>query len=201
LWIGNSFNVDWKGNVDIGGNGSINIEKFRADGQGVYIGDQTNYINIDSNGIQMTGSISFPNSSINSGAIKGLDDKINQATSNIKTYNISNMRTDLLTISNGKNGLFTWSKDGTTMMGLNANYINAGAISADRIGVGILNVTVGIKRGFSLYGDSSAGVSDNPAAWEEFGELVPTTGMVGTRITHGVRLAVNQKNLQGDNTG
>ena len=200
LWIGNSFNVDWKGNVDIGGNGSINIEKFRADGQGVYIGDQTNYINIDSNGIQMTGSISFPNSSINSGAIKGLDDKINQATSNIKTYSISNMRTDLLTISNGKNGLFTWSEDGTTMMGLNANYINAGAISADRIGVGILNVTVGIKRGFSLYGDSSAGFSDNPAAWEEFGELVPTTGAAGTRITHGVKLAVKQKDSQGNET-
>jgi hypothetical protein len=52
-----------------------------------------------------------------------------------------------------------------------------------------------------LYGDSSAGLSDNPAAWEEFGELVPTTDMVGTRITHGVRLAVKQKNLQGDNTG
>ncbi len=200
LRIGNSFNVDWAGNVNISGNGSINIEKFRADGQGVYIGDQTNYINIDSNGIQMTGSISFPNSSISSGAIKGLDDKINQATSNIKTYSISNMRTDLLTISNGKNGLFTWSEDGTTMMGLNANYINAGAISADRIGVGILNVTVGIKRGFSLYGDSSAGFSDNPAAWEEFGELVPTTGTAGTRITHGVKLAVKQKDSQGNET-
>lgn len=200
LWIGNSFNVDWAGNVNISGNGSINIDKFRADSEGVYIGDQTNYINIDSNGIQMTGSISFPNSSISSSAIDGLDNKINQATSNIKTYSISNMRTDLLTISNGKNGLFTWSEDGTTMMGLNANYINAGAISADRIGVGILNVTVGIKRGFSLYGDSSAGFSDNPAAWEEFGELVPTTGTAGTRITHGVKLAVKQKDSQGNET-
>lgn len=151
LWIGNSFSVDWSGNVNISGNGSINIDKFRADGNGVHIGDQNTYINIASNGIQMTGSISFPNGSINSGAIEGLDDKINQATSN--AYNTKKMREDLLEISKGKTGLFTWTDNGETITGLNANYINAGAIdaslittgelNADRIGAGILNVGKG----------------------------------------------------------
>ena len=151
LQIGNNFSVDWDGNVNIGGNGSINIDEFRADGNGVHIGNQTNYINIDSNGIQMTGSISFPSSSINSSAIKGLDDKINQATSN--AYNTEKMREDLLKVSNGKTGLFTWSENGETITGLNANYINAGAIDAslitagelkaDRIGAGNLNVGQG----------------------------------------------------------
>lgn len=151
LQIGNNFSVDWDGNVNIGGNGSINIDEFRADGNGVHIGNQTNYINIDSNGIQMTGSISFPSSSINSSAIKGLDDKINQATSN--AYNTEKMREDLLKVSNGKTGLFTWNENGETITGLNANYINAGAIDAslitagelkaDRIGAGNLNVGQG----------------------------------------------------------
>lgn len=157
LQIGSNFSVDWDGNVNIGGNGSINIDRFRADGSGVHIGNQTNYINISSNGIQMNGSISFPNSSINSGAIDGLDDKIDNkitnATSNIKTYSISNMRDDLRAVSNGENGLFTWSDNGETITGLNANYINAGAIDAslitagelkaDRIGAGNLNVGKG----------------------------------------------------------
>lgn len=153
LRIGSNFSVDWGGNVNIGGNGSVNIDKFRADGNGVHIGNQTNYINIGSNGIQMNGSINFPSNSISSGAIDGLDDKIHQATSNIKTYSISNMRTDLLSVSNGKNGLFTWSDNGETITGLNANYINVGAIDAslittgelkaDRIGTGNLNVGMG----------------------------------------------------------
>lgn len=151
LQIGNNFSVDWDGNVNIGGNGSINIDEFRADGNGVHIGNQTNYINIGSNGIQMNGSISFPSSSISSSAINGLDDKINQATSN--AYNTEKMREDLLKVSNGKTGLFTWSENGETITGLNANYINAGAIDAslittgelkaDRIGAGNLNVGQG----------------------------------------------------------
>lgn len=151
LQIGNNFSVDWDGNVNIGGNGSINIDEFRADRDGVHIGNQTNYINIGSNGIQMNGSISFPSSSISSSAINGLDDKINQATSN--AYNTEKMREDLLKVSNGKTGLFTWSENGETITGLNANYINAGAIDAslittgeikaDRIGAGNLNVGQG----------------------------------------------------------
>lgn len=151
LQIGNNFSVDWDGNVNIGGNGSINIDEFRADRDGVHIGNQTNYINIGSNGIQMNGSISFPSSSISSSAIGGLDDKINQATSN--AYNTEKMREDLLKVSNGKTGLFTWSENGETITGLNANYINAGAIDAslittgelkaDRIGAGNLNVGQG----------------------------------------------------------
>lgn len=151
LQIGNNFSVDWDGNVNIGGNGSININEFRADGDGVHIGNQTNYIDIGSNGIQMNGSISFPSSSISSSAISGLDDKINQATSN--AYNTEKMREDLLKVSNGKTGLFTWSENGETITGLNANYINAGAIDAslittgeikaDRIGAGNLNVGQG----------------------------------------------------------
>lgn len=151
LSIGNNFSVDWDGNVNIGGNGSINIDEFRADRDGVHIGNQTNYINIGSNGIQMNGSISFPSSSISSSAINGLDDKINQATSN--AYNTEKMREDLLKVSNGKTGLFTWSENGETITGLNANYINAGAIDAslittgelkaDRIGAGNLNVGQG----------------------------------------------------------
>lgn len=200
LQIGNNFSVDWDGNVNIGGNGSINIDKFRADGNGVHIGNQTNYINIDSNGIQMTGSISFPNSSISSSAIDGLDDKINQATSNIKVYDIDQMRQDLQQVSNGENGLFTWSKDGTTMMGLNANYINAGAISANRIGVGNLEVTVGITQGFDLLGDASEGISQNPDRWIKFGRIITETGSASNYKTYGVKIAVDQKDSNGNLT-
>lgn len=200
LSIGNNFSVDWDGNVNIGGNGSINIDEFRADGNGVHIGNQTNYINIGSNGIQMNGSISFPNSSISSGAIDGLDDKINQATSNIKVYNIDQMRQDLQQVSNGENGLFTWSKDGMTMTGLNANYINAGAISADRIGVGNLKVTVGITQGFDLLGDASEGISQNPNRWIKFGRINTETGLAGNYKTYGVKIAVDQKDSNGNLT-
>lgn len=200
LQIGNNFSVDWDGNVNIGGNGSINIDEFRADRDGVHIGNQTNYINISSNGIQMNGSISFPSSSINSSAIKGLDDKINQATSNIKVYNIDQMRQDLQQVSNGENGLFTWSKDGMTMTGLNANYINAGAISADRIGVGTLKVTVGITQGFDLFGDASEGISQNPNRWQKFGRIITETGSAGSYKTYGVKIAVDQKDSNGNLT-
>lgn len=200
LQIGNNFSVDWDGNVNIGGNGSINIDEFRADRDGVHIGNQTNYINIGSNGIQMNGSISFPSSSISSGAIDGLDDKINQATSNIKVYNIDQMRQDLQQVSNGKNGLFTWSKDGMTMTGLNANYINAGAISADRIGVGNLKVTVGITQGFDLLGDASEGISQNPNRWIKFGRIITETGSAGNYKTYGVKIAVDQKDSNGNLT-
>jgi hypothetical protein len=150
----------------------------------------------------MNGSISFPNSSINSGAIDGLDDKIDNkitnATSNIKTYSISNMRDDLRAVSNGENGLFTWNDNGETITGLNANYINVGAIDAslittgeldgrlikaeslkaDSIGAGTLRVTVGIKHGFDLIGDKSRGasVSDDPRKWQTFGHLTVETG-------------------------
>lgn len=201
LQIGNNFSVDWDGNVNIGGNGSINIDEFRADGNGVHIGNQTNYINIDSNGsIQMTGSISFPGNSIDSSAIKGLDDKINQATSNIKVYDIDQMRQDLQQVSNGENGLFTWSKDGMTMMGLNANYINAGAISADYIGVGNLKVTVGLTQGFDLLGDASEGISQNPNKWIKFGRIITETGLAGSYKTYGVKIAVDQKDSNGNLT-
>ena len=200
LQIGNNFSVDWDGNVNIGGNGSINIDEFRADGNGVHIGNQTNYINIGSNGIQMNGSISFPNSSISSGAIDGLDNKINQATSNIKVYNIDQMRQDLQQVSNGENGIFTWSKDGMTMMGLNANYINAGAMSADRIGVGNLKVTVGITQGFDLLGDASEGISQNPNKWIKFGRIVTETGLADSYKTYGVKIAVDQKDSNGNLT-
>lgn len=158
LQIGNNFSVDWDGNVNIGGNGSINIDEFRADGNGVHIGNQTNYINISGNGIQMNGSISFPSNSISLGAVKDLDDKIDNkitnATSNITSYTADKMLRDLQQASNGEKGLFTWGgENGITMLGLNADYINAGAINAslittgelkaDRIGAGILNVGKG----------------------------------------------------------
>lgn len=197
LWIGNSFNVDWAGNVDIGGQGSINIDKFRADGEGVYIGDQNNYINIDSNGIQMTGSISFPSSSISSSAIEGLDDKINQATSN--AYNTEKMREDLLKVSNGKTGLFTWSENGETITGLNANYINAGAINAslittgelkaDRIGAGILNVGKGgiQMNGYLTVRGTVWGVGDNLSVGSiGYGEGSLPDG----RKTYGIKLSL-----------
>lgn len=201
LQIGNNFSVDWDGNVNIGGNGSINIDEFRADGNGVHIGNQTNYINIDSNGIQMTGSISFPSSSINSSAIKGLDDKINQATSNINSYSADKMLKDLYNASNkGENGLFTWSEDGMSMTGLNANCINAGVISADRIGVGNLKVTVGITQGFDLLGDASEGISQNPNRWIKFGRINTETGSAGNYKTYGVKIAVDQKDSNGNLT-
>lgn len=209
LWIGNSFNVDWAGNVNISGSGSINIDRFRADGSGVHIGNQTNYINIDSNGIQMNGSISFPsNYTISSDAVEGLDDKINQATSKINSYTTDKMLTDLYNASNkGENGLFTWSEDGMNMTGLNANCINAGVISADRIGVGTLRVTVGIKHGFDLIGDKSRGasVSDDPRKWQTFGHLTVETGEAQSDphdentkyMTYGVKIAVDQKDFNG----
>lgn len=198
LQIGNNFSVDWDGNVNIGGNGSINIDEFRADRDGVHIGNQTNYINIGSNGIQMNGSISFPSSSISSSAINGLDDKINQVTSN--AYNTEKMREDLLKVSNGKKGLFSWSENGETITGLNADYINAGAISADRIGVGTLKVTVGITQGFDLIGDKSEGISQNPDRWIKFGRIITETGSAGNYKTYGVKIAVDQKDSNGNLT-
>lgn len=201
LQIGNNFSVDWDGNVNIGGNGSINIDEFRADRDGVHIGNQTNYINISSNGIQMNGSISFPSSSISSSAIKGLDDTINQATSNINSYTADKMLKDLYNASNkGENGLFTWSEDGMSMTGLNANCINAGAISADRIGVGNLKVTVGITQGFDLLGDASEGISQNPNRWIKFGRIITETGSAGNYKTYGVKIAVDQKDSNGNLT-
>lgn len=201
LQIGNNFSVDWDGNVNIGGNGSINIDEFRADRDGVHIGNQTNYINIGSNGIQMNGSISFPSSSISSNAIKGLDDTINQATSNINSYTADKMLKDLYNASNkGENGLFTWSEDGMSMTGLNANCINAGVISADRIGVGNLKVTVGITQGFDLLGDASEGISQNPNRWIKFGRIITETGLAGTHKTYGVKIAVDQRDSNGNKT-
>lgn len=201
LQIGNNFSVDWDGNVNIGGNGSINIDEFRADRDGVHIGNQTNYINIGSNGIQMNGSISFPSSSISSSAIEGLDDKINQATSNINSYTADKMLKDLYNASNkGENGLFTWSEDGMSMTGLNANCINAGVISADRIGVGNLKVTVGITQGFDLLGDASEGISQNPNRWIKFGRIITETGSASNYKTYGVKIAVDQKDSNGNLT-
>lgn len=199
LRIGSNFSVDWGGNVNIGGNGSVNIDKFRADGNGVHIGNQTNYINIGSNGIQMNGSISFPSNSISSGAIDGLDDKIHQATSNIKTYSISNMRTDLLSVSNGKNGLFTWSDNGETITGLNANYINVGAIDAslittgelkaDRIGTGNLNVGMGgiQMNGYLTVRGTVWGVGyDLPVGSFGYGE----GALPGGKKTYGIKMSL-----------
>lgn len=208
LWIGNSFNVDWAGNVDIGGQGSINIDKFRADGEGVYIGDQNNYINIDSNGIQMTGSISFPSSSISSNAIKDLDEKINQATSN--AYNTKKMREDLLKVSNGKTGLFTWSENGETITGLNANYINAGAIDAslittgeikaDRIGAGNLNVGKGgiQMNGYLTVRGTVWGVGyDLPVGSFGYGE----GALPGGEKTYGIKMSLGENYFIITNAG
>ena len=208
LWIGNSFNVDWAGNVDIGGQGSINIDKFRADGEGVYIGDQNNYINIDSNGIQMTGSISFPSSSISSNAIKDLDEKINQATSN--AYDTKKMREDLLKVSNGKTGLFTWSENGETITGLNANYINAGAIDAslittgeikaDRIGAGNLNVGKGgiQMNGYLTVRGTVWGVGyDLPVGSFGYGE----GALPGGKKTYGIKMSLGENYFIITNAG
>lgn len=208
LQIGNNFSVDWDGNVNIGGNGSINIDEFRADRDGVHIGNQTNYINIDSNGIQMTGSISFPSSSISSSAIEGLDDKINQATSN--AYNTEKMREDLLKVSNGKTGLFTWSENGETITGLNANYINAGAINAslittgelkaDRIGAGILNVGKGgiQMNGYLTVRGTVWGVGDNlPVGSIGYGE----GSLPGGEKTYGIKMSLGENYFIITNAG
>lgn len=216
LRIGSNFSVDWGGNVNIGGNGSININNgtnggFKADSNGINMTGiislsdrENNKVNIDSKGISLSSgeqaSVIISSSGIQLiGSITGIDydNLTNKPT--IPDADSLKMSDEQIAqaVSNKSPGLY-YEKG---KLGINANGITAGSLKADRIGAGILNVTVGIKQGFSLYGDSSAGISDNPAAWEEFGELVPTTGMVGTRITHGVRLAVKQKNLQGDNTG
>lgn len=216
LRIGSNFSVDWGGNVNIGGNGSININNgtnggFKADSNGINMTGiislsdrENNKVNIDSKGISLSSgeqaSVIISSSGIQlNGSITGID--YNNLTNKPTIPDADSLKMSdeqiAQAVSNKSPGLY-YEKG---KLGINANGITAGSLNADRIGAGILNVTVGIKQGFSLYGDSSAGLSDNPAAWEEFGELVPTTGMVGTRITHGVRLAVKQKNLQGDNTG
>lgn len=216
LRIGSNFSVDWGGNVNIGGNGSININNgtnggFKADSNGINMTGiislsdrENNKVNIDSKGISLSSgeqaSVIISSSGIQlNGSITGID--YNNLTNKPTIPDADSLKMSdeqiAQAVSNKSPGLY-YEKG---KLGINANGITAGSLNADRIGAGILNVTVGIKQGFSLYGDSSAGSSDNPAAWEEFGELVPTTGMVGTRITHGVRLAVKQKNLQGDNTG
>lgn len=216
LRIGSNFSVDWGGNVNIGGNGSININNgtnggFKADSNGINMTGiislsdrENNKVNIDSKGISLSSgeqaSVIISSSGIQlNGSITGID--YNNLTNKPTIPDADSLKMSdeqiAQAVSNKSPGLY-YEKG---KLGINANGITAGSLKADRIGAGILNVTVGIKQGFSLYGDSSAGLSDNPAAWEEFGELVPTTGMVGTRITHGVRLAVKQKNLQGDDTG
>ena len=216
LRIGSNFSVDWGGNVNIGGNGSININNgtnggFKADSNGINMTGiislsdrENNKVNIDSKGISLSSgeqaSVIISSSGIQlNGSITGID--YNNLTNKPTIPDADSLKMSdeqiAQAVSNKSPGLY-YEKG---KLGINANGITAGSLNADRIGAGILNVTVGIKRGFSLYGDSSAGFSDNPAAWEEFGELVPTTGVVGTRITHGVRLAVKQKNLQGGNTG
>lgn len=219
LWISNTnnFSVDWDGNVTIGGKGSINISNgatsaFKVNRDGINMtgmislsDEENNKVSIDGKGISLS-SGGLASIIINSNGIQ-----LNGNITGIDYSNLTNrpvipdaeslkMSDEQIAqaVSNKSDGLY-FDKDGK--LGINASGITAGSLNADRIGAGILNVTVGIKRGFSLYGDSSAGFSDDPAAWEEFGELVPTTGMVGTRITHGVRLAVKQKNLQGSNTG
>ena len=211
LQIGNNFSVDWDGNVNIGGNGSINIDEFRADRDGVHIGNQTNYINIDSNGIQMNGSISFPSSSISSSAINGLDDKITNATSNITSYTADKMLRDLQQASNGENGLFTWGgENGITMLGLNADYINAGAINAslittgelkaDRIGAGILNVDKGgIKmNGYLTVMGTVWGVGDDlPVGSIGYGEGSLPDG----RKTYGIKLSLGENYFIITNAG
>lgn len=219
LWISNTnnFSVDWDGNVTIGGKGSINITNgatsaFKVNRDGInmagmisLLDEENNKVSIDGKGISLSSgglaSVIINSNGIQlNGNITGID--YNNLTNRPAIPDAESLKMSdeqiAQAVSNKSDGLY-FDKDGR--LGINASGITAGSLNADRIGAGILNVTVGIKRGFSLYGDSSAGFSDDPAAWEEFGELVPTTGMVGTRTTHGVRLAVKQKNLQGGNTG
>ena len=146
----------------------------------------------------MNGSISFPSSSISSSAINGLDDKINQATSN--AYNTEKMREDLLEVSNGKTGLFTWSENGETITGLNANYINAGAIDADRIGAGNLNVGKGgIKmNGYLTVKGTVWGVGDDlPVGSIGYGEGSLPNG----RKTYGIKLSLGENYFIITNAG
>ena len=147
--------------VDIGGKGIVlsnGENKVDIDGKGIKLssGGQTGVI-IDSNGIQMTGSISFPsninfqNGSISTNAIENLDnkigDQITNATSNITSYTANQMLQDLQDASKGNGGLFTWSnEDGIRMTGLNASCINTGVINADLIKTGAINADL-IKTG------------------------------------------------------
>lgn len=147
--------------VDIGGKGIIlsngeNRVDVSSNGISLSSGGQTGVI-IGSNGIQMTGSISFPsninfqNGSISTNAINGLDGKIgNQimnATNKINSYTANQMLQDLQEASKGNGGLFTWSnEDGITMTGLNASCINTGAINASLITTGELDASL-IKTG------------------------------------------------------
>lgn len=134
--------------VDIGGKGIIlsngeNRVDVSSNGISLSSGGQTGVI-IGSNGIQMTGSISFPNGSISTDAVKDLDGKIDgqitNATNKIKSYTADEMLQDLQEASKENGGLFTWSnEDGIKMTGLNASCINVGAIDASLITTGELN--------------------------------------------------------------
>ena len=204
--------------VDIGGKGIIlsdgeNRVDVSSNGISLSSGGQTGVI-IGSNGIQMTGSISFPNGSISTDAVKDLDDKIGgqitNATNKIKTYSISNMRSDLRAISNGENGLFTWSDNGETIMGLNANYINAGAIDAslittgelkaDRISGGNLNVGKGgiQMNGYLTVRGTVWGVGyDLPVGSFGYGEGV----LPGGEKTYGIKMSLEDNYFIITNAG
>lgn len=120
------------------------------------------------------------------------------------------MREDLLKVSNGKTGLFTWSENGETITGLNANYINAGAINAslittgelkaDRIGAGILNVGKGgiQMNGYLTVRGTVWGVGDDlPVGSIGYGEGSLPNG----RKTYGIKLSLGENYFIITNAG
>lgn len=149
----NKVDIDGKGIILSNGENRVDVS---SNGISLSSGGQTGVI-IGSNGIQMTGSISFPsninfqNGSISTNAIENLDnkigDQITSATNKINSYSANKMLQDLQDASKGNGGLFTWSnEDGIKMTGLNASCINTGVINADLIKTGKLNADL-IKTG------------------------------------------------------
>ena len=142
----NKVDIDGKGIILSNGENRVDVS---SNGIELSSEGQTSVI-IGSNGIQMTGSISFPsninfqNGSISTNAVKDLDnkigDQITNATSNINSYTADKMLQDLRKASGENNGLFTWrDENGITMTGLNASCIKTGAIDASLITTGELD--------------------------------------------------------------
>ena len=149
----NKVDIDGKGIILSNGENRVDVS---SNGISLSSGGQTGVI-IGSNGIQMTGSISFPsninfqNGSISTNAVKDLDDKIGDqitnATNKIHSYTADQMLQDLQKASGENNGLFTWkNENGITMTGLNASCIKTGVIDASLIKTGKLDASL-IKTG------------------------------------------------------
>ena len=213
LWISNTnnFSVDWDGNVTIGGKGSINISNgatsaFKVNRDGINMtgmislsDEENNKVNIDGKGISLSSgglaSVIINSNGIQlTGNITGIDYNNLSNRPSIPDAESLKMTPEEIAeaIANKSDGLFFYDNN---KLGIKAN-----AITADCIGAGNLKVTVGITQGFDLLGDASEGISQNPNRWIKFGRIITETGSAGNYKTYGVKIAVDQKDSNGNLT-